>query len=48
MKMMKRFLAMIVAMVLAVSCMAVSAFAADSISAYATVSASSAKPCDTI
>ena len=48
MKTMKRFLAMMVALILAVSCMSVSAFAADSISASATVNAASAKPGDTI
>ena len=48
MKTMKRFLAMMVALILAVSCMSVSAFAADSISVSATVNAATAKPGDTI
>ena len=48
MKTMKRFLALMVALILAVSCMAVTAFAVDNISAYASLSATSVKPGDTI
>ena len=48
MKTMKRFLVMMVALVLAVSCMSVSAFAAESISVSAKANTATAKPGDTI